>query len=236
MIVAAILVAAGSGDRLGADVPKAFVTVAGRTLLEHATQRFTTHPRVRDVVVAAPAALTASAAGLIPRATVVPGGRTRQESVERGLTALADDVDVVLVHDAARAFVPAEVIDRVIDALGRQDVRGAVPVMPVTDTIRWSGAETGEIGELVDRSRLLAMQTPQGFPRQVLAAAHDGVEDVDATDDVALVAAAGGQVVAVHGDPRAFKVTAPLDLVFAEALIGRFGPGLDSNWWVPDHG
>lgn len=218
LTVAAILVAAGDGRRLGADVPKAFVQVAGRTLLEHAAGRFLAHPAVRDVVVAAPAALAESAAALVPQAAVVAGGLTRQQSVDRALAAVAEDVELVLVHDVARAFVPGEVISRVLDALDAPDTDAAIPVMPVIDTIRRSDPESGRLGELVDRSRLLAMQTPQGFRRDILVRAHAAASGGDATDDAALVEAIGGRVVAVRGDERAFKVTVPLDLALAEAL------------------
>jgi 2-C-methyl-D-erythritol 4-phosphate cytidylyltransferase len=214
-IVAAILVAAGSGERLGADVPKAFVTVAGATLLEHAYRRFAGHPRVRDVVVAAPPTLTAAAGGSAPGAVVVPGGATRQESAARALAALAADVEVVLVHDVARAFVPAEVIDRVLDALRAADA--AVPVVPLVDTIRRCDPATGVLGELVDRESLLAMQTPQGFRRDVLVRAHEAGQP-GATDDAALAQAVGAEVVAVRGDERAFKITVPWDLTLAEAV------------------
>jgi len=216
--VAAILVAAGSGSRLGTDTPKAFVTVAGHTLLEHASRRFLDHPRVRDVVVAAPAALVESAATMITCAVVVPGGRTRQESVARALAAVAEDVDLVLVHDVARAFVPAEVITRVLDALADPRTDAAVPVVPLADTIRRCDPESGELGELVDRSRLLAMQTPQGFRRASLLSAHTRAVGADASDDAVLVEAIGGRVLAVRGDERAFKITVPFDLVLAEAV------------------
>lgn len=216
--VAAILVAAGDGRRLGAEVPKAFVTVAGRTLLEHAAERFTTHPLVRDVVVAAPAACVEQARALVAEAVVVAGGPSRQRSVDLALAAVADDVDVVLVHDVARAFVPQDMITRVIDGLRLHDACGAVPVVPVADTIR-VGAESGELGELVDRSKLLAMQTPQGFPRDVLVRAHAEGADAEATDDAALVAALQvGRIMAVRGDEHAFKITVPFDLVIAEAV------------------
>src|SRR3954453_607569 len=115
MTGAAILVAAGSGERLGADVPKAFVSIAGRTLLEHATARFAAHPAIGTVVVVAPSSHLAEAATLTGRA-VVAGGATRQDSVARGL-AVVGDVDFVLVHDVARPFVPGSVIAAVIDAL-----------------------------------------------------------------------------------------------------------------------
>ena len=220
MIVTAVLVAAGSGSRLGSDVPKAFVRVGGATLLEHAVGRFAAHPRVRDLVVAAPPELTASAAAAAEAtaastpAAIVAGGATRQQSVARALGAVGPDVDAVLVHDVARPFVPAEVIDRVLDALATAD--GAVPVLPVSDTIRRARGD-GALGQLVDRDSLLAMQTPQGFRRDVLVRAHDAASE-DATDDAALVQAIGGRVVGVPGDQRAFKITVPFDLVVAEAV------------------
>lgn len=215
MIVAAVLVAAGSGSRLGADVPKAFVTVAGRPLLAHAASRFAAHPGVRDVVIAAPAELVGSAAELVGSARVVAGGRTRQESVARGLAALAPDVDTVLVHDVARAFVPAAVIDRVLGALSA-GAAAVVPTVPVADTIR--SVAGGVLGAVVDRSQLAAVQTPQGFARRVLVAAHASALDGSATDDASLVEAAGVSVTAVPGAPEAFKVTVPLDLALAEVI------------------
>jgi 2-C-methyl-D-erythritol 4-phosphate cytidylyltransferase len=217
VIVAAVLVAAGDGRRLGADVPKAFVEVAGRTLLEHALDRFAAHPAVRDIVVAAPPSALDRAEALAPAITVVAGGADRQSSVSRGLAALAPDVNLVLVHDVARAFVPAAVITRVLEALaGGADA--VVPTVPVSDTIRAVDAHTGDLGGIVDRTRLMAMQTPQGFRRDVLARAHARDAEVRATDDAALVEALGIPVRAVAGDERAFKITRPLDLAFAEAV------------------
>lgn len=216
LIVAAIVVAAGSGSRLGASLPKAFVRVARATLLEHAVTRLAAHPKVREVVVAAPPGSLDEARALVPGARVVAGGATRQRSVAIALAEVRPDVDLVLVHDAARAFVPAEVIDRVIAALSSAD--GAVPTLPVSDTIRTVGP-SGELGGLVDRSGLLAMQTPQGFHREILVRAHAAARDDAATDDAALVEAIGGHVVAVAGDHRAFKVTVPLDLALAEAVL-----------------
>jgi 2-C-methyl-D-erythritol 4-phosphate cytidylyltransferase len=214
--VAAILVAAGSGQRLGADVPKAFVPVAGRTLLEHAAGRFTAHPDVGAVVVVAPASHLA-VAGRLTGLPVVAGGASRQDSVACGLAALGDEVEVVLVHDVARPFVPAAVIAAVVDAV-RGGADAVVPVLPVHDTIRRVGPD-GELAGVVDRSSLVAIQTPQGFRRDVLAAAHaNAVAGV--TDDAALVEARGGRVVAVPGAEESFKVTTPADLARATALAG----------------
>jgi 2-C-methyl-D-erythritol 4-phosphate cytidylyltransferase len=218
LIVAAIVVAAGDGRRLGADVPKAFVPIGGRTLLEHAVERLAAHARVSRIVIAVPAASVSIAQELVPDAVVVAGGPTRQQSVALALSAVPGDVDLVLVHDAARAFVPLDVITRVVAAL-EAGADGVVPTLPVSDTIRTVHPASGELGELVDRSRLLAMQTPQGFRRDVLAKAHAAGVDANATDDAALVEALGHQVIAVRGDERAFKVTVPLDLALAEAML-----------------
>ncbi|MGH8860244.1 MAG: 2-C-methyl-D-erythritol 4-phosphate cytidylyltransferase [Jatrophihabitantaceae bacterium] len=217
LIVAAIVVAAGSGRRLGADVPKAFVPVAGRALLEHAAARLAEHPQVTSLVVAAPDGFLDRARALLPWAIVVSGGATRQRSVARALAALPAEADLVLVHDAARAFVPLEVISRVLDALAA-GADAVVPTMPIGDTIRTLHRASGELGDLIDRSGLLAMQTPQGFRRDVLVRAHACAESDDATDDAALVEAVGGRVIPVRGDERAFKVTVPLDLALAEAV------------------
>jgi 2-C-methyl-D-erythritol 4-phosphate cytidylyltransferase/2-C-methyl-D-erythritol 2,4-cyclodiphosphate synthase len=227
-VVAVILVAAGSGERLAAGIPKAFVEVGGVTLLEHAVSRVVIHPAVRDLVVAAPAELVESAravvveaaAGFLSGPVVVPGGRTRQESVARGLAALADDVEFVLVHDMARAFVPSNVVGRVVNALTK-GAQAVVPTLPVTDTLR-AIVDDGRLGSTVDRSRLAAVQTPQGFARSVLVAAHAASAGRAATDDASLVEAAGVPVVSVPGAPEAFKVTVPLDLRLAELLAEEY--------------
>ena len=214
MIAAAIVVAAGSGVRLGADVPKAFVTVEGRTLLEHACARLT-DPRIRDLVVVAPPGWVQRAADLTGR-TAVAGGATRQESVDAGLRALGVEADVVLVHDAARAFAPAAVTERVLAALaGGADA--AVPGLPVTDTVKRVDGD-GAVLATVDRADLVAVQTPQGFRRAALVAAHAHGAGTGATDDASLIEAAGGTVVVVRGDERALKITVPLDLALAEVL------------------
>jgi 2-C-methyl-D-erythritol 4-phosphate cytidylyltransferase len=215
--VAAILVAAGSGQRLGAGVPKAFVRVAGATLLEHAVARFAAHPGVGSVVVVAPASHLDEAAALTG-VTAVVGGSTRQASVAAGLAALGDHVEYVLVHDVARPFVPAAVIDAVVAAL-REGAGAVVPVAPIHDTVRRVGTG-GALGEVVDRSTLVAVQTPQGFRRTVLVAAHGRSAGLVATDDAGLVEAFGVPVVPVPGADESFKVTTPADLARAEALAG----------------
>jgi 2-C-methyl-D-erythritol 4-phosphate cytidylyltransferase len=217
MRIAAILVAAGAGQRLGAELPKAFCTVRGRTLLSYAHARFAGHLAVGPVIVVAPADRLEHAAALTG-AAVVAGGLTRQESVAAGLAALPADVDAVLVHDVARAFVPAEVIDRVVAAL-RDGADAVIPTRPVTDTIKRVDAG-GRVVETIDRSTLVAVQTPQGFRRDVLVAAH-AAGPAGVTDDAGLVEALGGTVVAVDGADEAFKITRPWDLLLAEAVAAR---------------
>lgn len=214
-----VLVAAGSGTRLGAGVPKAFVEIDGRTLLAHAIRSLAGLPGRVAVAVAAPAERLEEAARIARAAVgdagfddvaveVVPGGASRQASVAAALEALPPDCDVVLVHDAARAFAPRSLAERVAGAV-RATGEGVVPVLPVVDTIkRLDGAR---VLETVDRDTLGAAQTPQGFPAGALRDAYRGAR-AEHTDDAALVAAAGLRVRTVEGDPLAFKVTRPGDL------------------------
>jgi len=220
--IATIVVAAGSGTRLGAGAPKAFVGLDAHTILRHALRRVFDGP-LMQVVVVAPAervgeALTEAeeAAGdRVQLVSVVAGGATRQESVAAGLARVLPEVEIVLVHDAARALTPPEVFERVIDAIDRTGW-GAVPVLPVVDTIK--RVDGDRIVGVVDRSELGAAQTPQGFRRDVLLSAYTAA-DREYTDDAALVADAGHPIAAVAGDPLAFKITTPADLERARALV-----------------
>ena len=222
--VGAIVPAAGRGERLGADRPKALLDVGGAPLLVHAVHALS-GAGVDAVVVAAPPEATAEVAALVPGAVVVAGGATRQESVRRALAALPQDVEIVLVHDAARAFAPVELIEAVAAAV----VAGAdavVPVVPVADTVKQVDAHDVVVAT-VDRSMLRAVQTPQGFRRALLEAAHAqpraGDATGDATDDAVLVEAVGATVVTVPGSPEAFKVTRPFDVIVAAALLAQRG-------------
>ncbi|WP_431799076.1 2-C-methyl-D-erythritol 4-phosphate cytidylyltransferase [Microbacterium kunmingense] len=219
--VAVIVVAAGSGTRLGAG-PKAFVGLDEHTILRHALTRvFQTAPA--QVVIVAPSgregdALTDALEAAGDRrdlVSVVTGGGSRQSSVAAGIAALWVDIDHVLVHDAARCLTPAAVFDRVIAALELGHA-GAVPVLPVVDTIK--RVQDDLIVGVVDRSELAAAQTPQGFRRDILETAYRSAT-AEFTDDAALVADAGHVVLAVDGDPRAFKVTTPADLDRARSLV-----------------
>ena len=155
--------------------------------------------------------------------SVVAGGDTRQQSVAAGLAELADSVEVVLVHDAARALTPSAVLDRVVAAV-RGSGGGVIPSLPVTDTIK--RVRDAAVQETIDRSALVHVQTPQGFPRADLAAAYAAAQE-EYTDDAALFAAAGHPVSIVDGDALSFKITTPWDLRRAEAVLGEVGRPLD---------
>jgi 2-C-methyl-D-erythritol 4-phosphate cytidylyltransferase len=223
--VAALVPAAGSGERLGAGVPKAMALLGGQPILAHAVRALVADPRVGLVVLAAPdgleesmAQVAASHARGVP-VVAVTGGATRAESVRAALEVVPEGFGVVLVHDAARCLVPREVVAAVIDAVDAGAV-AVVPGIPVVDTIR----EVSESGgsRTIDRMRLRAVQTPQGFAAEVLRRAH-AQGDPAATDDAGMVEALGLPVVLVDGHPRAFKVTTALDLVLAEALVAGAG-------------
>jgi 2-C-methyl-D-erythritol 4-phosphate cytidylyltransferase/2-C-methyl-D-erythritol 2,4-cyclodiphosphate synthase len=224
--VAVIVVAAGSGARLGAAEPKAFVLLRGRTLLERALGSVFGMVEPAQVIVVAPhshlseaRAIAASAAGVAAGyVDVVVGGLTRADSVNRGLAMLRPGVETVLVHDAARALTPSGLCDAVVAAV-RRTGHGIVPGLALVDTIKHVDAE-GTILATVDRSALSAVQTPQGFPRSVLLAAMSGADPAGTpTDDAEIVAAAGNSVGVIPGDPLAFKITTPWDLHRAEALL-----------------
>lgn len=234
MTVLALVPAAGRGERLGLGVPKAFVAVAGIPLLVHAVRRLR-EAGVDHVVVAVGVADVERARTLLgDTAQIVVGGADRVASVGAALSAAVEvsRADVVLVHDAARAFVPVEVITSVIDAV-RAGRPAVVPVLPVTDTIR-SVAPDGTAGAVVDRDSLRIMQTPQGFRPEVLQQAHARAEPSmpSVTDDAQLAQQLGFEVSFVPGDRLAFKVTTAADLAEAERLIGgprlpRVGTGTD---------
>lgn len=231
-LTAAVVPAAGRGERLGPGAPKALRLLGGVPMLVHAVRALATARSVDLVVIAAPedgvadvvALLAAhnlldSAPGVAP-SMVVSGGETRQDSVARALVSLPTEVDVVLVHDAARPLVPTSLIDAVAAAV-RAGAPAVVPGIPVADTVKQVDAD-GTVVTTLDRSALRAIQTPQGFTRQVLSAAHAASDpDLPATDDAGLVEAQGVPVLVVPGDEEAFKVTRPIDLVLAEAVLAR---------------
>lgn len=220
-IVGALVPAAGLGVRLGPGRPKALRELAGEPLLLHAVRGLRSAPSVGPIVVAAPPDEVEAVAELLVGldVVVVAGGAERQDSVRLALAALPE-AELVLVHDAARCLTPVSVIEAVVAAL----VAGAdavVPVLPVADTVKQ--VEGDVVRATVDRSVLRAVQTPQGFRRDVLEKAH-GAGSLVMTDDAGLVESLGVTVTTVAGDDEAFKVTRPLDLLLAEALLALRAP------------
>ncbi|GAA1161816.1 2-C-methyl-D-erythritol 2,4-cyclodiphosphate synthase [Microbacterium oxydans] len=227
---AIIVVAAGSGTRLGASAPKAFVGVDSRSVLRHALDGvFAAAPA--QVVVVAPAGWEGDAETELREAAgeradlgrVVTGGATRQQSVAAGLSALWGDIETVLVHDAARALTPPSQIDAVAEAVAAGV--GVIPTLPVVDTLK--RVVNGTVAAAVDRSELAAAQTPQGFPRAALEVAYAAAREsgVEYTDDAALFAATGRPVRHIDGSERAFKITTPADLERARHLLGSHNAG-----------
>jgi len=215
--VGAVLAAGGRGERLGASLPKALVPLAGEPLVVHAW-RALHDGGVTEVVVAAPAEHVTAIDALLPGTRVVEGGTTRTASVRRALAAMPAGVDVVLVHDAARALAPASLVARVVAAVAA-GADAVVPVVAVADTVKEVDS-TGTVLRTVDRTTLRAVQTPQGFRRDVLLRAHEQAGDVvDASDDAGLVERLGIEVVTVPGSVDALKVTTGSDLLVAEALL-----------------
>ena len=223
--VAVIVPAAGKGERLGPGAPKALRELGGLPLLGHAVRTLLAARSVDLVVVAAPPTAEGQAevqrlvADLPGETLVVAGGASRQESVALALAALPQDCSVVLVHDAARALTPVDLVETVIAAV-RAGAPAVIPVLPVADTIK---AVDGDlVTATVDRSTLRAVQTPQGFARDVLAKAHAASDPSQpATDDAGLVEALGLPVRTVPGHAEAFKITTPFDLILAEAVLRR---------------
>ena len=218
MTVGVVVPAAGAGVRFGGATPKALVLLAGEPLLVHAVRALRAAPSVGAVVVAAPAGQVADVIALLQAydVLVVAGGPTRQDSVGLALRALPADVDLVLVHDAARCLTPVAVIEQVIERL-QAGAPAVVPVLPVVDTIKQVDAG-GVVVATVDRAALRIIQTPQGFSRALLERAH--ATDADPlTDDAGLVELLGAPILTVPGSDEAFKVTRPQDLLLAEAVL-----------------
>ena len=250
----AIIVAAGKGFRAGGGIPKQYRLVGGQSLLRHAAQRLLAHPGIDAVTVVInpdDRALYDAAIGSLDLPEPIAGGATRQQSVRLGLEALAGDPPaLVLVHDAARAFLPDSVTDALLAALADPANDGAVPALPVVDSLRRGGSH---FEASVDREGLFRVQTPQAFRYPALLAVHRAAP-VGATDELAIAMAAGLRVAVTMGDERAFKVTEAADFAKAEAMttdilssraasgfdVHRFGPG-DHVWLcgvrIPhDHG
>jgi len=218
----AVAVAAGRGDPLGLDRPTAFANLGGRPLLAESLERLEGSDWVDSIVVVAPeeweepSILLAEEIGAGKVTACVPGGATRAESVRAGVAEIGAEALVVLVHDAARPLLVAEVVERVLAPLG-EGWDGAVPALPVADTLK-RAADDGTVLETVDRTGLHAVQTPQAFLAAVLREALTG-DLAETSDCAALVERRGGRVRVVEGDRRLLKVTTQADLDFVESLL-----------------
>lgn len=239
--VAVVIVAGGRGVRLGGAVPKQLLEIGGMTILQRSVRAFDRHPAVREIVVVLPAEYVGDGARLVgptSRPCVwVTGGARRQDSVRAGWQAVSADAEIVLVHDAARPFVSAAVIDRVIAAAAAEGA--AIAAVAVSDTVKRVRAE-GERRVIVDtvpREEVWLAQTPQGFRRAVFErAVADAAAAIEATDEARLVELAGGRVAVVEGEAVNVKITTADDLAQArrDATEMRVGTGYDLHQLVPD--
>lgn len=217
----AVVAAAGRGERLGSDRPKAFARLGDRPLLAESLERLDACEWIDSIVVAAPEGweepviLLAEELGCGKVSASVTGGASRAESVRAAMAEVPQDASVVLVHDAARPLVPDEVVERVLAPLS-DGWDGAVPAIPLADTVKRVAKDA--VVETVDRSELVAVQTPQAFAAPVLREALSG-EIAAASDCASLVEARGGRIKVVEGDPRLLKVTQPSDLDLIKALL-----------------
>lgn len=236
--VAALIMAAGRGQRLGADAPKQYLLLGERTVLSRSLALFAGHPqvdRVHAVIHADDHARYTAATASLALAPPIHGGTTRQESVRCGLEHLAlDPPDLVLIHDAARPLTPSAMVGRVIDALASHEA--AIPALPVADTLKQGN--DGRVVATVPRAGLFRAQTPQGFRFAAILEAHRRFAGAELTDDAAVAEAAGLPVALVQGDESAFKITTGDDLERARRLTSetRIGTGFDVHRFGPgDH-
>lgn len=239
MPVGVVIVAGGRGTRLGADVPKQLLDLGGRSLLQRSVDAFDAHAQVDEIVVVLPEDFVARGASLVGPArrpmAFVGGGARRQDSVRHGVSALSDAADIVLVHDAARPFVDAATIDRVIAAAREEGA--AVPAVPASDTVKLAADGQPRVARTIPRGDVWLAQTPQGFRRDVLDEALAGGHGAgEATDEAMLVEQAGRPVRIVRGDPRNRKITTMDDLEAARRMtisLLRAGTGYDLHRLVP---
>lgn len=217
--VTAVVPAAGAGHRLAAGIAKAFYRLNGLTLVERAVDGLLNSDVIDHVVVAVPPDRVDEAKLMLGlKAEIIAGGADRRESVQLGLSA-AGKPDFVLIHDAARALTPPELISRVVEALSAGHP-AVVPALPVPDTIKAVDAN-GMVVSTPLRAGLRAVQTPQGFATELLLHAYQRAGEAAFTDDASMVEHVGGRVFVIDGDPLAFKITTRLDVLLAQAVLGR---------------
>ena len=235
MSVTALIVAAGKGERLGGGVPKQYRPIGGKPVLRRAVEALMRHPaisRIQLVIGAGQEDLASQALAGLPLPDPLIGGETRQESVLNGLKQV--ETERVLVHDAARPFCPTAVVDRLLGSLDEHD--GSVPVLPAADTL---ARADGLLGEPIDRTGAVRVQTPQAFHTDRLRSAHAAWTGGPATDDGVVARAAGARIAAVEGDPLLEKLTTQSDWLRAEALLAaqmipRTGMGFDVHGFSGD--
>ncbi|WP_109806874.1 bifunctional 2-C-methyl-D-erythritol 4-phosphate cytidylyltransferase/2-C-methyl-D-erythritol 2,4-cyclodiphosphate synthase [Sphingosinithalassobacter portus] len=215
----AIIVAAGTGSRMGGS-PKQYRLLAGRPVVAHSHAALAAHPAVDSILLVIGAGQESALQAALGDIAFVIGGANRRESVRNGLEYIAAQggADRVLIHDAARPIIPAQVIDGLLAAL--ESAPGAIPTLPVADTLA-GYAGTGTLGDIVDRTALVRVQTPQAFRFDAILAAHRGwPEDREATDDAQMLRLGGGEVALIPGDTLLEKITHPDDLALAQARLG----------------
>lgn len=239
--VAVVLLAAGKGERLGANSPKAFVELAGKSLLEHSVFRALATENLKQLIIAVPEShleqtlefeKQLSNQGVDIR--VVVGGATRQQSVSESLAVLSGGIDLVLVHDSARSLASTDLFNRVAEAVFENQI-GVIPALHVADTIKRYKGDV--ILETIERSDLVRAQTPQGFVASVLVAAHVGATS-EFTDDAALIQSLGGTVMLIPGEEQAMKITTSEDFERAQTYLlahARTGIGSDAHRFSEDN-
>ena len=221
MKASAIIVAAGSGQRLGRPEPKAFVRVGGRTMLSYSLKTVAAIGAIEEIILTVPPGMQklahAEAGGITIPVKITEGGRERQDSVRIALALTSAESELVIIHDAARPFATARLFAACLEAAERQG--GAIAAVPVSDTLK-RGAE-GVIVATVARAGLWQAQTPQAFQRSILIGAHQRArrDNIAATDDADLVEQNGGRVELVESSSLNIKITSPSDLLIAEAIL-----------------
>jgi 2-C-methyl-D-erythritol 4-phosphate cytidylyltransferase/2-C-methyl-D-erythritol 2,4-cyclodiphosphate synthase len=238
--VAVVLLAAGKGERLGAKAPKAFVELAGKSLLEHSVFRALATENLKQLIIAVPESHLSQTLDFEKQLSnqgvdirVVVGGATRQQSVSESLAVLGGGIDIVLVHDSARSLASTDLFNRVAESVFENQI-GVIPALHVADTIKRYKGDV--IQETIERSDLVRAQTPQGFPAGVLVAAHVGATK-EFTDDAALVQSIGGTVMMIPGEEQAMKITTAEDFERAQTYLlahARTGIGSDAHRYSED--
>lgn len=226
MQVAALIAASGQGQRMGGDIKKQYYVLEGVPILARTLEIFICHQAVNQIVVTVPPGETGMARDTIApfcsleKITFVEGGKRRQDSVYQGLQQLSPDAEMICIHDGVRPFISGELFEAVLEAALQWGA--AVPVIPVTDTLK-EISSSGMVNRTVSRERVRCAQTPQIFHRDLILEAYRKAHilGVEATDDAYLLELLGNKVCAVAGSPANIKITHPLDLVFAKALLRR---------------